>query len=42
MKDHKLKTAGRGAANLMPLHKRVATGNKPVMKPSRSKVVKGK
>jgi hypothetical protein len=36
----KLKTAGRGAEKLMPLHKRIATGNKPVIKPSRSKIVK--
>ena len=32
----KLKTAGRGAAKLMPLHKRIATGNKPVRKPKKS------
>jgi hypothetical protein len=38
----KLKTAGKGAEKLMPLHKRVATGNKPVMKPSREKVIKRK
>jgi hypothetical protein len=29
----KLKTAGRGAAKLMPLHQRIATGNKPIKKP---------
>lgn len=29
----KLKTAGRGAAKLMPLHKRIATGNRPIKKP---------
>jgi hypothetical protein len=30
----KLKTAGKGAEKLMPLHQRVATGNKPVKKPA--------
>lgn len=34
----KLKTATKGAEKLMPLHKRVATGNKPIKKPA--KVVK--
>lgn len=29
----KLKTAERGAAKLMPLHQRIATGNKPIKKP---------
>lgn len=29
----KLKTAARGAVKLMPLHKRIATGNKPIRKP---------
>jgi hypothetical protein len=38
----KLKTAGKGAEKLMPLHKRVATGNAPVLKPARNKVVKKK
>jgi len=36
----KLKTAKKGAEKLMPLHKRVATGNKPIIKPTRAKVVK--
>lgn len=31
----KLKTAGRGAEKLMPLHQRIATGNKPVKKPGK-------
>jgi hypothetical protein len=38
----KLKSASKGAAKLMPLHKRIATGNKPVLKPARSAVVKKK
>lgn len=29
----KLKSAGKGASKLMPLHQRIATGNKPVKKP---------
>lgn len=29
----KLKSVGKGAEKLMPLHKRIATGNKPVKKP---------
>ena len=29
-----LKSKEKGAAKLMPLHKRIATGNKPVQKPS--------
>lgn len=37
-----LKSKGKGAEKLMPLHKRVATGNKPIVKPSRSSIVKGK
>lgn len=28
-----LKTKAQGAAKLMPLHKRIATGNKPIKKP---------
>lgn len=38
----KLKTQGKGAADKMPLHKRIATGNKPIIKPSRDKIAKGK
>ncbi len=38
----KLKTAGKGAEKLMPLHKRIATGNKPILKPARKDVVKKK
>lgn len=31
----KLKSKGKGAAKLMPLHKRIATGNAPVKKPAK-------
>lgn len=29
-----LKSKGKGAEKLIPLHKRIATGNKPVKKPA--------
>lgn len=33
----KLKSAAKGAAKLMPLHKRIATGNLPIRKPGKKK-----
>lgn len=30
-----LKAKTKGAAKLMPLHKRIATGNKPIKKPNK-------
>lgn len=38
----KLKTALKGAEKLMPLHQRIATGNKPIIKPERSVILKKK